>query len=119
MPQRSTPRVKVELNPPKYKVQKCTKAKKVANKAEHNETWVPILMCVGKEKDLWYLDSGCSMHMTDDSTLLTNFEEKFGPNITFGDDNKEYTMRCVLVLKENFIIGGWTYAQFAEYHPTM
>ena len=34
---------------------------------------------------LWYLDSGCSRHMTGDSTLFKTFEPKKGGNVTFGD----------------------------------
>ena len=42
----------------------------------------------GKRNNIWYLDNGCSRHMTGDSTLLTEFMERAGPNITFGDDIK-------------------------------
>ena len=42
--------------------------------------------------------------MTGDSTLLTQFEEKAGPSITFGDDIKGYTMGYGLISKENVII---------------
>ncbi|KAK1389761.1 hypothetical protein POM88_017939 [Heracleum sosnowskyi] len=75
--QRSTPRVKVYLTQREIK---------------------------GNRKNLWYLDSGCSRHMTGDSTLLTEFVEKAGPSITFGDDNKGYTKGYGLISKENVII---------------
>ena len=42
--------------------------------------------------------------MTGDFTLLTQFEERAGPSITFGDDNKGYTMGHDLFSKENVII---------------
>ena len=42
--------------------------------------------------------------MTGDSTLLTEFVERAGPSITFGDDNKGYTMGYGLISKENVII---------------
>ncbi|KAL8126091.1 hypothetical protein AgCh_013393 [Apium graveolens] len=42
----------------------------------------------GNRKSLWYLDSGCSKHMTGDSTLLTKFMERGSPSITFADDIK-------------------------------
>ena len=58
----------------------------------------------GKRRNLWYLDSGCSRHITRDSTLLTEFVERAGPSITFGDDNKGYTMGYGLISKENVII---------------
>ena len=37
---------------------------------------------------LWYLDSGCSRHMTGDRSLFKVFESKKGGNVTFGDGNK-------------------------------
>ena len=42
--------------------------------------------------------------MTGDSTLLTQFEEKAGPSITFGDDSKGFTVGYGLITKENVII---------------
>ena len=42
--------------------------------------------------------------MTGDLTLLTEFEERVGPSITFGDDNKGYTMGYGLISKDNVII---------------
>ncbi|GJT45957.1 hypothetical protein Tco_0954672 [Tanacetum coccineum] len=46
-----------------------------------------------REKDkvvqiiLWYLDSGCSKHMTGDRSQLTNFVNKFLGTIKFGNDH--------------------------------
>ena len=37
---------------------------------------------------LWYLDSGCSRHITRDHTLFKEFESKKGGNVTFGDWRK-------------------------------
>ncbi|GKE08935.1 hypothetical protein Tco_1412486 [Tanacetum coccineum] len=36
---------------------------------------------------LWYLDSGCSKHMTGDSSWLRNFMEKFVGTVRFGNDH--------------------------------
>nr|GEX23409.1 hypothetical protein [Tanacetum cinerariifolium] len=36
---------------------------------------------------LWYLDSGCSKHMTGDRSLLTNFVNKFLGTVRFGNDH--------------------------------
>nr|GEY93714.1 retrovirus-related Pol polyprotein from transposon TNT 1-94 [Tanacetum cinerariifolium] len=36
---------------------------------------------------LWYLDSGCSKHMTGDRSQLTNFVNKFLGTVTFGNDH--------------------------------
>ena len=37
---------------------------------------------------LWYLDSGCSRHMTRNRSLFKVFESKMGGNVTFGDGSK-------------------------------
>ena len=37
---------------------------------------------------LWYLDSGCSRHMTGDQSLFKVFESRKGGNVTFGDGSK-------------------------------
>ena len=37
---------------------------------------------------LWYLDSGCSRHMTGDRSLFMFFESKRGGNVTFSDGSK-------------------------------
>ena len=37
---------------------------------------------------LWYLDSGCSRHMTGNRSLFKAFESKKGGNVTFGDGSK-------------------------------
>nr|GEW07742.1 hypothetical protein [Tanacetum cinerariifolium] len=36
---------------------------------------------------LWYLDSGCSKHMTGDRTHLMNFVKKFNGTVRFGNDH--------------------------------
>nr|GEV69370.1 retrovirus-related Pol polyprotein from transposon TNT 1-94 [Tanacetum cinerariifolium] len=36
---------------------------------------------------LWYLDSGCSKHMTEDRSQLTNFVNKFMGTVKFGNDH--------------------------------
>nr|GEZ59010.1 integrase, catalytic region, zinc finger, CCHC-type, peptidase aspartic, catalytic [Tanacetum cinerariifolium] len=38
---------------------------------------------------LWYLDSGCSKHMTKDRSQLTNFVYKFLGTVKFGNDHVE------------------------------
>ena len=63
-----------------------------------------VLVCAGKKKDLWYLDSGCSRHMNGDQSMLTRFEEKAGPGVTFGYDNKRFTLGYGMIEKDNVII---------------
>ena len=67
------------------------------------------------------MDSGCSRHMTGDSTLLTEFKERAGPSITFGDDNKGYTVGYGLISKDNVrgCLSGWSQTQSVEYQPAL
>ncbi|KAI3747844.1 hypothetical protein L6452_10529 [Arctium lappa] len=37
-------------------------------------------------RHMWYLDSGCSKHMTGQKALLSNYTEKFSGNVRFGND---------------------------------
>nr|GEX45095.1 hypothetical protein [Tanacetum cinerariifolium] len=54
---------------------------------------------------LWYLDSGCSKHMTGYRSQLTNFVNKFLGTVKFGNDNMakimgygDYQIRNVIIL---------------------
>ncbi|GKD97849.1 hypothetical protein Tco_1381746 [Tanacetum coccineum] len=38
-------------------------------------------------KPIWYLDSGCSRHMTGVKSYLHKYEEQPGPKVVFGDDS--------------------------------
>ena len=37
---------------------------------------------------MWYLDSGCSRHMTGDKKKFKNFKRKEQGFVTYGDNNK-------------------------------
>nr|GFD07020.1 integrase, catalytic region, zinc finger, CCHC-type, peptidase aspartic, catalytic [Tanacetum cinerariifolium] len=43
---------------------------------------------------LWYLDSGCSKHMTGDRSQLVNFVQKFLGTVKFGNDHVAKIMGC-------------------------
>ena len=42
-------------------------------------------VCLKSGKELWYLDSGCSRHMSGNATLFTKIKKKEHGNVTFGD----------------------------------
>ncbi|KAL8134216.1 hypothetical protein AgCh_009317 [Apium graveolens] len=42
--------------------------------------------------------------MTSDKALLSQFEEKAGPLVTFGDNNKRFTMGYDNIVSENVVI---------------
>ncbi|KAJ9561670.1 hypothetical protein OSB04_006830 [Centaurea solstitialis] len=44
-----------------------------------------------QDKGIWYLDSGCSRHMTGLKSVLTNYREERGPAVTFGGNGKGQT----------------------------
>ncbi|GJY35380.1 retrovirus-related pol polyprotein from transposon TNT 1-94 [Tanacetum coccineum] len=50
--------------------------------ADPQETIAPVVQIV-----LWYLDSGCSKHMTGDRSRLKNFVKKFIGTVRFGNDH--------------------------------
>ena len=41
---------------------------------------------------LWYLDSGCSHHMTGDKTQFKTLKEKVGDYVTFGDGSHAHVL---------------------------
>ena len=41
-----------------------------------------------KKKQPWYLDSGCSRHMTDDESLFQELDRNKSGNISFSDNSK-------------------------------
>ncbi|KAL5569300.1 hypothetical protein UlMin_025875 [Ulmus minor] len=43
---------------------------------------------VPKGRNMWFLDSGCSRHMTGDINQFSNLEKKIGGKVTFGDNGK-------------------------------
>jgi len=45
-------------------------------------------VCLASSKLMWYLDSGCSKHMTEDSTQLINTKWKSTGYVTYGDNNR-------------------------------
>ncbi|GJZ93884.1 retrovirus-related pol polyprotein from transposon TNT 1-94 [Tanacetum coccineum] len=51
--------------------------------ALENETPKPVVVQIV----LWYLDSGCSKHMTEDRSQLTNFVNKFLGTVKFRNDH--------------------------------
>ncbi|GJS54534.1 hypothetical protein Tco_0627896 [Tanacetum coccineum] len=61
---------------------------------------------------LWYLDSGCSKHMTRDRSQLTNFVYKFLGTVKFGNDQIAkiigygyYQIGNITILRVNYVEG--------------
>ncbi|GJS50817.1 retrovirus-related pol polyprotein from transposon TNT 1-94 [Tanacetum coccineum] len=58
-----------------------------SRKPRKSKTNVPISKFKVVQIILWYLDSGCSKHMTGDRSQLTNFVNKFLGTVKFGNDH--------------------------------
>ncbi|KAL8102461.1 hypothetical protein AgCh_027089 [Apium graveolens] len=56
------------------------------------------------KKVIWIIDSGYSRHMSGDKALLSQFEEKVDPLVTFGDNNRGFTMGYGKIVSENVVI---------------
>ncbi|GJU25777.1 retrovirus-related pol polyprotein from transposon TNT 1-94 [Tanacetum coccineum] len=58
-----------------------------SRKPRKSKTSVPVNNYKVVQIVLWYLDSGCSKHMTGDRSQLTNFVSKFLGTVKFGNDH--------------------------------
>ncbi|KAL8125090.1 hypothetical protein AgCh_012674 [Apium graveolens] len=56
------------------------------------------------KKVIWIIDSGCSRNMTGDKALLSQSGEMAGPLVTFGDNNKGFTMGYGKIVSGNVVI---------------
>ena len=53
-----------------------------------------------ESQDLWYVDSGCSNHMTGDKNSFVRFNESVKSNITLGDGRtQEVAGKGTVVMK--------------------
>ncbi|KAH6784290.1 hypothetical protein C2S52_009249 [Perilla frutescens var. hirtella] len=64
------------------------------------------ILCIKKTKEIWYLDSGCSKHMTGDREDLDGCEGIKGPLVTFGDNSKSRTIGEGFVVKGKVVVNG-------------
>nr|GEZ64113.1 hypothetical protein [Tanacetum cinerariifolium] len=91
--------------------------KKVPNKMEPNNSWgssssnVPSCLQV-VQIVIWYLDSGCSKHMTGDRSQLVNFVQKFPGTVKFRNDHvekimgyRDYQIRNVTISRVYYVEG--------------
>nr|XP_017227813.1 PREDICTED: uncharacterized protein LOC108203408 [Daucus carota subsp. sativus] len=59
-------------------IQKFTKGNELLDK----------MVCLVTKRDMWYLDSGCSRHMTGNKSLLKSIRKVTAGSVTFGDSSK-------------------------------
>ncbi|GJX71870.1 retrovirus-related pol polyprotein from transposon TNT 1-94 [Tanacetum coccineum] len=90
-----TQKNKVEVHPRKVKSslknKDCVVAPKGTANVQHSKlnanSELNCVKCRLCQIVLWYLDSGCSKHMTGDRSQLTNFVNKFLGTVKFGNDH--------------------------------
>ena len=63
----------------RYQTKGCMQWKKKLNKCD-------LALIAQDQKNQWYLDSGCSKHMTGDRSKFVTFDEKKFGNVTFSND---------------------------------
>ncbi|GJS89862.1 retrovirus-related pol polyprotein from transposon TNT 1-94 [Tanacetum coccineum] len=83
-----------------------------SRKPRKSKTSVPVNNYKVVQIVLWYLDSGCSKHMTGDRSQLTNFVNKFLGTVKFGNDHVakimgygDYQIGNVTILRVYYIEG--------------
>ncbi|GKB96386.1 hypothetical protein Tco_0982523, partial [Tanacetum coccineum] len=83
-----------------------------SRKPRKSKTNVPISKSKVVQIVLWYLDSGCSKHMTGDRSQLTNFVNKFLGTVKFGNDHVakilgygDYQIRNVTISRVYYVEG--------------
>ncbi|KAI3669359.1 hypothetical protein L6452_40592 [Arctium lappa] len=62
-------------------------------------------------RHMWYLDSGCSKHMTGQKALLSNYTEKFSGNVRFGNDQLSPILGYGDIIQENITISKVSYVE--------
>ncbi|KAA3473124.1 Retrovirus-related Pol polyprotein from transposon TNT 1-94 [Gossypium australe] len=79
-----------------------------ANFAENEEVFLLTACNVKKEtqNNLWYLDTGCSNHMSGDKSAFSVLYESMHDNVKFGDDSKVSVMEkgeVTIQMKSNVV----------------
>ena len=54
--------------------------------SKHEDCRIALTAEECKEEDEWYIDNGCSSHMTEDQDKFVRLKRKSG-NVAFGDDS--------------------------------
>ncbi|KAL8124702.1 hypothetical protein AgCh_012377 [Apium graveolens] len=73
-------------------------------KTTENEDVSAMLRKGKRKKFIWIVDSGCSRHMKGDISMISQFEEKVGPLVTFGDNSKGFTMGYGKLISRNIVV---------------
>ncbi|KAI3747152.1 hypothetical protein L6452_09599 [Arctium lappa] len=67
--------------------------------------------CTKYTRHMWFLDSGCSKHMTGQKALLSNYTEKFSGNVRFGNDQLSPILGYGDIIQDNITISKVSYVE--------
>jgi len=87
----------------------CKGANTVVEESINDKLFISIFISHNEEREAWYINSGCSTHMTSQEELFTIINEKYSGKIIFGDDRvsevkgKDTVAIPTLHVKKNFI----------------
>jgi len=62
-------------------------ANTIVEETRNEKLFISSLMAHSEESEAWYIDSGCSTHMTSQEELLTKINENYSGKVIFGDDS--------------------------------
>ena len=61
-------------------------AKKIDEETRNEKLFISSFMTHNEESEAWYIDSGCSTHMTSQEELFTRINDNYSGKVIFGDD---------------------------------
>jgi hypothetical protein len=62
-------------------------ANTVVEETRNEKLFISSLMAHNEESKAWYIDSGCSTHMTSQEELFTRINDNYSGKVIFGDDS--------------------------------
>ncbi|XP_059654574.1 uncharacterized protein LOC132301327 [Cornus florida] len=85
----------VTIQPISEQCQQTSPRSNATDVIEKEEEVSLLMICRAKEetnKNLWYLDTGCSNHMCGDKSTFSDLDESFRDDVKFGDNSKVSVM---------------------------
>ncbi|CAH9085972.1 unnamed protein product [Cuscuta europaea] len=91
---------------------------KYVNRKHDPHKHPPKEFCAGAiSEQEWFIDSGCSRHMTSDRSCLIEFQKCKGPRVTFGGNDKEgQTKGRGKVIKNQIVIDEVSYVKGLKFN---
>ncbi|XP_019173495.1 PREDICTED: uncharacterized protein LOC109169051 [Ipomoea nil] len=87
----------------------------IAKKQLEENVLVLKEQCTDKQV-IWYVDSGCSRHMTGDKAMLSNFKEVDGPKVIFGGETSGKTRGTGNIIKKGITIQDVAYVEGLKFN---